>query len=156
LVLSTLHTNDAPSSIIRLVDLGVEPFLLTATIEGVIAQRLGRTICKKCKTSYTPKEEEIMELGLRMEQVEGKKFCVGKGCENCNNSGYRGRVALFEIMTMDDTMREMVMKNANTAQLRRYARQRGMRTLRESGLMSIYDGVTTIDEVVRETLEDEV
>ncbi|GDX99272.1 type IV fimbrial assembly protein PilB [Phycisphaerae bacterium] len=156
LVLSTLHTNDAPSSIIRLVDLGVEPFLLTATIEGVIAQRLARTICKKCKSSYTPKEEEIMELGLRMEQVAGKQFSVGKGCDNCNNSGYRGRLALFEIMTMDDTMREMVMKNANTAMLRRYSRQRGMRTLRESGLLAIYDGQTTIDEVVRETLEDEL
>jgi type IV pilus assembly protein PilB len=155
LVLSTLHTNDAPSSIIRLVDLGVEPFLLTATIEGVIAQRLVRTICKKCKETYEPKEEEIMELGMRPEQLRGKTFSRGKGCDNCNGSGYRGRLALFEIMTMDDTLREMVMKNANTASLRRYSRQRGMRSLRECGLLAIYEGITTIDEVIRETLSEE-
>jgi type IV pilus assembly protein PilB len=155
LVLSTLHTNDAPSSIIRLVDLGVEPFLLTATIEGVIAQRLVRTICKKCKEPYEPKEEEVMELGMRPEQLKGKPFYRGKGCDNCNGSGFRGRLALFEIMTMDDTMREMVMKNANTASLRRYARQRGMRSLRECGMLAIHEGLTTIDEVVRETLSEE-
>jgi type IV pilus assembly protein PilB len=155
LVLSTLHTNDAPSSIVRLVDLGMEPFLLTATIEGIIAQRLARTICKNCRREYTPKEEELMELNLRPEMVAGKKFSIGAGCDNCNKSGYRGRMAVFEIMTMDDAMREMVMKNANTAQLRRYARKRGMRTLRESGLLAIYEGQTTIDEIVRETLEDE-
>jgi type IV pilus assembly protein PilB len=155
LVLSTLHTNDAPSSIIRLVDLGVEPFLLTATIEGIIAQRLVRTVCKQCKEFYEPKEEELMELNLRPAQVAGKKFPRGKGCDNCNNSGYRGRMAIFEIMTMDDTMREMVMKNANTAVLRRYARQRGMRSLRESGMMAIYEGLTTVDEVLRETLSEE-
>jgi type IV pilus assembly protein PilB len=155
LVLSTLHTNDAPSSIIRLVDLGVEPFLLTATIEGVIAQRLVRTICKKCKEPYEPKEEEVMELGVRPEQLKGKPFFRGKGCDNCNGSGFRGRLALFEIMTMDDTMREMVMKNANTASLRRYARQRGMRSLRECGMLAIHEGLTTIDEVIRETLSEE-
>jgi type IV pilus assembly protein PilB len=161
LVLSTLHTNDAPSSIIRLVDLGVEPFLLTATIEGIVAQRLARTICKTCKEQYTPSEEELMELNLRPEDVRGKKFSRGSGkkdgqpCPNCNGSGYRGRMALFEIMVMDDTMREMVMKNANTTALRRYARQRGMRSLRETGLLAIYEGQTTIDEVVRETIGEE-
>ena len=155
LVLSTLHTNDAPSSIVRLVDLGVEPFLLTATIEGIVAQRLVRTICKQCKEQYEPKEEELMELQLRPQAVAGKRFCRGRGCDNCNKSGYRGRMAIFEIMTMDDTMREMIMKNANTSLLRRYARQRGMRTLRESGLLAIYEGLTTIDEVVRETLDEE-
>jgi type IV pilus assembly protein PilB len=155
LVLSTLHTNDAPSSIIRLVDLGMEPFLLTATIEGVVAQRLVRKVCSQCKEFYEPKEEELMELNLTPDKVRGKRFARGRGCDNCNNSGYRGRMAIFEIMTMDDTMREMIMKNANTTALRRYARQRGMRSLRETGLMSIYDGQTTIDEVVRETLSDE-
>ena len=155
LVLSTLHTNDAPSSIIRLVDLGMEPFLLTATIEGVVAQRLVRRICTKCKEEYTPKEEELMELNLRPEQVQGKKFSRGRGCENCNKSGFRGRMALYEIMTMDDEMREMIMKNANTAILRAHARKRGMRSLRECGLLGIYEGQTTIDEVVRETLSEE-
>ncbi|GJQ31041.1 MAG: type IV fimbrial assembly protein PilB [Phycisphaerae bacterium] len=155
LVLSTLHTNDAPSSIIRLVDLGMEPFLLTATIEGIVAQRLVRTICKHCKEQYTPKEEELMELNLTPEKVVGKPFARGRGCEHCNNSGYRGRMALFEIMPMDDEMRELVMKNANTTLLRAHARKRGMRTLRECGLLSIYENLTTIDEVVRETLSEE-
>ncbi|HYE61389.1 MAG TPA: GspE/PulE family protein [Phycisphaerales bacterium] len=156
LVLSTLHTNDAPSSIIRLVDLGMEPFLLTATIEGIVAQRLVRTVCKHCKEQYEPKEEELMELNLLPENVRGKKFFRGRGCDNCNKSGYRGRMAIFEIMTMDDEMRELVMQQANTTALRAHARRRGMRSLRESGLMGIYEGQTTIDEVVRETIaEDE-
>jgi type IV pilus assembly protein PilB len=155
LVLSTLHTNDAPSSVIRLVDLGLEPFLLTATIEGVVAQRLVRTVCKKCKEPYTPKEEELMELNMTPDMVRGKSFSRGRGCENCNNSGYRGRMALFEIMTMDDEMRDLIMKQANTAILRAHARKRGMRSLRECGMLGIYEGQTTIDEVVRETMSDE-
>jgi type IV pilus assembly protein PilB len=155
LVLSTLHTNDAPSSIIRMVDLGMEPFLLTATVEGIVAQRLCRTICKKCKDQYEPTEEEIMELGLKPEAVRGKKFFRGKGCEACHKSGYKGRMALFEIMTMDDEARELIMKNANTTVLRAHARKRGMRTLRECGLLAIFEGQTTIDEVVRETLSED-
>ena len=114
-----------------------------------------RRICTKCKEEYTPKEEELMELNLRPEQVQGKKFSRGRGCENCNKSGFRGRMALYEIMTMDDEMREMIMKNANTAILRGHARKRGMRSLRECGLLGIYEGQTTIDEVVRETLSEE-
>ena len=155
LVLSTLHTNDAPSSIIRLVDLGVEAFLLTATIEGVVAQRLVRTICTKCKEQYTPSEEELMELNLRPEDVKGRTFSRGKGCDNCNGSGYRGRMALFEIMELDDTLRDMIMAEASTSILRDHSRKRGMRTLRESGLLAIYEGQTTIDEVVRETITEE-
>jgi type IV pilus assembly protein PilB len=155
LVLSTLHTNDAPSSIIRLIDLGMEPFLLTATIEGIVAQRLVRTICPKCKEQYEPKEEELMELNLLPADVRGKRFSRGRGCDNCNKSGYRGRMALFEIMGMDDEMRELVMQQANTTALRAHARRRGMRSLRESGLLSIYEGQTTIDEVVRETISEE-
>ncbi|MFZ4431332.1 MAG: GspE/PulE family protein [Phycisphaerales bacterium] len=155
LVLSTLHTNDAPSSVIRLVDLGLEPFLLTATIEGVVAQRLVRTVCKKCKEPYVPKEEELMELNMTPDMVRGKNFFRGRGCEGCNNSGYRGRMALFEIMTMDDEMRDLIMKQANTAILRAHARKRGMRSLRECGMLGIYEGQTTIDEVVRETMSDE-
>jgi type IV pilus assembly protein PilB len=155
LVLTTLHTNDAPSSIIRLVDLGVEPFLLTATIEGIVAQRLVRTICPKCKEQYTPKEEELMELALTPADVQGKKLFRGKGCDNCHGSGYRGRMAIFEIMAMNDTMRELVMKKASTNIIRDAARKFGMRTLRESGLLAIFDGATTIDEVVRETIAEE-
>ena len=155
LVMSTLHTNDAPSSIIRLVDLGMEAFLLTATIEGIVAQRLCRTICKSCKEQYTPTEEELMELSLRPEDVKGKQFFRGRGCDACHNSGYKGRVAIFEILAMDDELRELVIKEASTAVIRDHAKRRGMRTLRDCGLLAIFDGLTTIDEVVRETIAEE-
>lgn len=155
LVLTTLHTNDAPSSIIRLADLGLEPFLLTATIEGIVAQRLVRVICPKCKEEYRPSEEELLELALTPEEVRGQRFARGRGCDNCNKSGYRGRMALFEIMEMDDAGRELVMQEASTAVLRDHAKKMGMRTLRESGLLAIYETQTTIDEVVRETIVDD-
>lgn len=155
LVLSTLHTNDAPSSVVRLLDLGLEAFLLTATLEGIVAQRLVRKVCTNCKEFYQPTEEELMELSLTPDMVRGRRFARGKGCDRCNGSGYKGRLALYEIMTLDDEAREMIMKNASTSLLRHHARKRGMRVLREAGLMSIYDGVTTIDEVVRETIADE-
>ena len=155
LVFSTLHTNDAPSSIVRLLDLGIESFLLTATVEAIVAQRLVRRICANCKEAYTPSEEQVMELGLRLEQVKGKSFYRGRGCETCHGSGYKGRNALFEIMGMDDGIRDLIMKQASTAVLREESRKRGMRTLRECGLLAIYDGITTIDEVVRETMSEE-
>lgn len=156
LVFSTLHTNDAPSSVLRLLDLGVEAFLLTATIEAIVAQRLVRRICLNCKHEYEPSTEDLMELQLRREDVSGRTFYRGKGCDSCNHSGYRGRRALFEIMHFDDPIRELIMNQASTTVLRNEAKRRGMRTLRESGLLSIYDGQTTIDEVTRETLVEEV
>ncbi len=155
LVFTTLHTNDAPSSILRLADLGVENFLLTATLEGIVAQRLVRRICAKCKEEFVPTEEMLMELALKPENVKGRTFFRGKGCDVCNKTGYKGRMALFEIMTLDDTIRELIMAQANTAVLRNECRKRGMRTLREVGLLGIYDGQTTIDEVVRETLDED-
>jgi len=157
LVLTTLHTNDAPSTILRLVDLGVETFLLTATIEAIVAQRLVRRICVKCKEPFTPNEEQLMELALRPRDVEGKQFYRGrgKGCDFCRRSGYKGRKGLFEILSMDDDLRELVMKQASTSVLRQEAKRRGMRTLREAGLMAVFNGETTIDEVVRETMTDE-
>jgi type IV pilus assembly protein PilB len=155
LVFSTLHTNDAPSSIARLLDLGLEPFLVTASLEGVVAQRLVRKICLNCKAEYKPTEEQLMELELRPEDVEGRVFFYGKGCDSCNNTGYRGRQGLYEIMTFDDEMRDMIIQHASTQILRHEAKKRGMRTLRQCGLMAIYDGVTTIEEVVRETLTEE-
>ena len=155
LVFSTLHTNDAPSSIARLLDLGLEPFLVTAVLEGVIAQRLCRRICNNCKTEYTPQVEQLMELELKPEDVVGKVFYYGKGCDSCNNTGYKGRLGIYEIMTLDDEMRDMIVKHASTQVLRVEAKKRGMRTLRESGLMAIYDGITTIEEVVRETIVEE-
>ncbi|MCC5822618.1 MAG: Flp pilus assembly complex ATPase component TadA [Phycisphaerales bacterium] len=154
LVLSTLHTNDAPSSIIRLVDLGIEPFLLTATLEGIVAQRLVRTLHPETKEAYIPTEQELLELALTPNDVKGRKF-YRPGQTAGVGGGYKGRMALFEIMRMDDEMRELMMKEASTAVLRVAARKKGMRSLRESGLMAIYEGVTTIDEVVRETLAEE-
>ena len=155
LVFTTLHTNDAPSSILRLLDLGVESFLLTATIEAIVAQRLVRRICTQCKEEYAPGDTELMELALRRDSVSDWTFYRGRGCDNCNRSGFRGRRAIFEIMTMDDRMRELVMEQASTNVLRSESRKRGMRTLRESGLLAIFEGQTTIDEVVRETIIEE-
>ncbi len=155
LVFSTLHTNDAPSAIARLLDLGLEPFLVTATLEGIVAQRLVRRVCAHCKSEYTPSEEQLMELELRPEEVAGRVFYYGKGCEHCNNTGYRGRLGIYEIMTLDDDMRDQIIKHASTQVLRAEAKRRGMRTLRQSGLLAIYDGVTTIEEVVRETIMEE-
>jgi type IV pilus assembly protein PilB len=154
LVFTTLHTNDAPSSIARLLDLGVEPFLLTATLEGIIAQRLVRKICERCKTSFEPTEIQLMELGLRPEHVKGKKIYYGQGCDQCNKTGYRGRIALFEIMTFNDELRELIMNQASTTVLRACAQKAGMRLLRDNGLAAIYDGITTIDEVVKETISE--
>ncbi len=155
LVFTTLHTNDAPSSIARLLDLGLESFLITATIEGIVAQRLVRTICPRCKESFTPSEDALMQLDLSSEDLDGRQLYRGRGCDFCNQSGYKGRLGLFEIMMLDDEIRELIMQNASTQILRAEARKRGMRTLRQTGLMALYDGLTTIDEVVKETmLED--
>ena len=151
IVLSTLHTNDAPTTITRLVDMGVEPFLICATLEAIIAQRLVRTICTNCKTPYEPTPEALSSINLTLDDLEGKNFCYGKGCQRCNNTGYRGRIALFEIMMASDTLREMIMTNESANVLRQVARREGMRTLRESGMLHIFDGITTIEEVVRET-----
>ncbi|MHC4076284.1 MAG: GspE/PulE family protein [Planctomycetota bacterium] len=152
LVFTTLHTNDAPSSIARLLDLGVEPFLLTATLEGIVAQRLVRKICDKCRTAFEPTEKQLMELRLSPEDVKGKKFYYGKGCSRCNKTGYRGRIALFEIMLFNDEIRELIMNSASTGVLREAAQKAGMTLLRDNGLTAIYNGMTTIDEVVKETI----
>ena len=152
LVFTTVHTNDAPSTIARLLDLGLEPFLITATLEGIIAQRLVRKICIHCKTEYEPTEEMLMELELRPEDVGDKTFYYGKGCSHCNQTGYRGRTGLYEIMSFNDELRDLVMNHASTAVLREAARRAGMKTLRENGLKAIFDGITTLDEVTRETI----
>jgi len=155
LVFTTLHTNDAPSTIARLIDLGLETFLITAALEGIVAQRLVRVICTKCKTQYEPTEEQLMEVGLVPEDVEGKTFYYGKGCDNCNGTGYRGRIGVYEIMQFDDELRDLVMNHASTAVLRQVARKGGMKLLRENGLAVVYEGITTIEEVARETLSTE-
>jgi len=133
----------------------VESFLITATLEGVVAQRLVRRICIHCKEEYTPTEEQLMELELLPEDVKGRVFYRGRGCDHCNNTGYRGRMGIYEIMTLDDEMREMIMNHASSAVLREAARKRGMRTLRSTGILSIYEGMTTIEEVVRQTISED-
>jgi type IV pilus assembly protein PilB len=155
LVFSTLHTNDAPSTIARILDLGLEPFLVTATLEGIIAQRLVRKICRNCKKQFEPSEDALLEVRLKPEDVSGKKFYYGKGCEQCNSTGYRGRAGIFEIMIFNDELRDLVMKRSSTNLLRAAARRNGMRLLRDNGLKLVYDGITTIEEVARETMAAE-
>lgn len=156
IVFSTLHTNDAPSTITRLRDMGLEPFLITATLEGVLAQRLVRKICEDCRTEFEPSAEMLMELNLTPDQVRGKKFFYGRGCDRCNNTGHRGRMGLFELIIVNDDIRDMISTGSSTDELRNACRRMGMTTLRDSGLKAIFKGMTTIEEVVRETvLEDD-
>jgi type IV pilus assembly protein PilB len=151
LVFSTLHTNDAPTAITRLLDLGLEPYLVTSTLEAVVAQRLVRRICVHCRSEFEPTEDMLWELSLTPEEVRGRTFYFGKGCEQCNNTGYRGRTGIFEIMKMDDALRDLILKQASTNVVREEARKRGMRSLRDSGLLDVFDGMTTIEEVVKAT-----
>jgi type IV pilus assembly protein PilB len=152
MVFSTLHTNDAPSTITRLKDMGVPTFLITATVEAILAQRLVRRVCTKCREEYVPNKEILDDLELTADMLKGKKFYRGSGCENCNNTGYKGRVGLFELMIMNNELREMIMQNASTDDLRNAAQKRGMLTLRDAGMKVAFEGVTTPEEVVRETI----
>jgi type IV pilus assembly protein PilB len=152
LVFSTLHTNDAASAVTRLVDIGIEPFLLTATVQGILAQRLVRRVCRDCKTFYEPADDVLRRLGLVAEQVVGKKFAYGKGCATCNFTGYRGRMAITEILDIDDRMRELILQGASTAALQVAAVENGLISLRENGLNAIFDGHTSAEEVLRETI----
>jgi len=155
-VFSTVHTNDAPSTVTRLIDMGLEPFMITATLEAVVAQRLVRRICSRCRKDFTPTEDMLLELNLRPADVRGKRFAYGPGCDACNNTGFKGRMAIFEIFVLDDDIREIIMNQGSTQALREAAIRKGMRTLRDSGLLAIYDGETAIEEVVRETILVEV
>ncbi len=156
LVFSTLHTNDAPTAITRLRDMGVQPFLITATLEAILAQRLVRRICTECRTEFEPSDELLMELQLPIEQARRYNFYYGKGCARCNNSGYKGRCGIFELLEISDDIRDMITSDASVDDIRNFARSQGMTTLREAGLKLIFDGVTTIDEVVRETVMEDV
>ena len=154
MVFSTLHTNDAPATVTRLRDMGVPPFLITATVEAILAQRLVRRICTGCKEEVIPGADVLADLEMTSDQLEGKKFYRGKGCEKCNRSGYKGRLGIYELLIMNDEMRDMIIRNASTEELREAARRNGMVTLRESGMESIFMGQTTADEVIRETILD--
>jgi len=154
LVFSTLHTNDAPTAITRLLDLGLEPYLVTATLEAIVAQRLVRKICTNCRAEFEPTEEMLGGLDLRPEDVRGRTFYFGRGCEACNNTGYKGRTGIFEIMHIDNSLRDLIMQGSSTNVIREEAKKRGMRTLRDSGLMAVYDGITTIEEVIMATVTE--
>lgn len=154
MVFSTLHTNDAPSTVTRLKDMGVPAFLITATVEAILAQRLVRRICPECREEHPPTDKDLLELKLTAEDVADKKFFKGAGCNSCSNTGYKGRVGLFEFMIMDDELRTMIIENKTTDELRNKARDKGMRLLRDSGIEFIYDGTTTAEEIIRETVLD--
>ena len=154
MVFSTLHTNDAPATVTRLRDMGVPPFLITATVEAILAQRLVRRICANCREEIFPGPDVLADLELTTDQLEGKKFYRGKGCDKCNRTGYKGRLGLYEFMIMNDDLRDMIMRNASTEDLREKARSQGMITLRDSGMLGIFGGLTTADEVIRETILD--
>ena len=151
-VFSTLHTNDAPSTITRLRDMGIPPFLITATVEAILAQRLVRRICTQCREASTPSAEAMQDLDLKPEDIADKTFYRGRGCDACNNTGYKGRVGLFELMIMNDDLREMIMRNASRDDLREAARNFGMVSLRDAGMDAAMEGRTTLEEVIRETI----
>ena len=151
LVLSTLHTNDAPGAVTRLVDMGVEPFLISSTLMGVLAQRLVRTICKKCRTPFEPTESQLSLLNLSPHDIGEKVFYYGRGCSTCNDTGYRGRKGIFELLVINETLRGLINDRAPTVVVRQKAIEMGMITLREDGLRGIFDGESTIEEVVKYT-----
>jgi type IV pilus assembly protein PilB len=151
LVFTSLHTNDSTGAITRLIDMGVEPFLISASLELVVAQRLVRRICSKCIEPYEPTEDELMLLGLSAHEIGDKKFSKGRGCEDCNNTGYKGRKAIFETLRIGDTLREMINQRAPGVVLRQKAIELGMRPLREEGLQAIFDSETSVEEVLKYT-----
>jgi type IV pilus assembly protein PilB len=152
LVLSTLHTNDAPSTISRLMNMGIEPFLVATSVNVIAAQRLVRKVCQNCKEEVETPIQALLSIGFAESEAHSLKLVKGRGCEKCANTGYKGRIGLFEVMDMTDDMRELVLSGATAVELRRKAIEEGMITLRQSGLQKIREGLTTIDEVVRETI----
>ncbi len=156
LVFSTLHTNDAPSAVTRLVDMGVQPFLVASSVMAVMAQRLVRKVCPKCKTRIEPPAHILAGLGLRPEIAKKANFMKGKGCSHCNKTGYRGRFGIYELMIMTSQIREMTFKGDSTLNLRRVARKQGMRTLFEDGMIKAIKGLTTLEEVLRITQQEQI
>jgi len=156
LVLSTLHTNDAPSTISRLLNMGVEPFLVTASVVLILAQRLARKICPECRAPAKIPDQSLLDLGIKQEEIPAMKLYKGNGCRNCADTGYKGRVALYEVMPFWEPLKEMVLNGASTAELKMECVKLGMQTLRMSGLSKMKEGVTTIDEVVRVTAADSI
>ena len=154
LVFSTLHTNDAPSAVTRLIDIGVKPFLVASSTRALMAQRLVRKVCKQCTAPSVPTEAELRTLGMDAGSLQGANFQKGKGCSNCSNTGYRGRFGIFEIFVIDDEARKLIYEKVSSSVLRARAREMGMRTLREDGIRKVQAGLTTPDEVIRATVGD--
>jgi general secretion pathway protein E/type IV pilus assembly protein PilB len=155
LVFSTLHTNDAPGAVTRLVDIGVKPFLVASSTRCLMAQRLVRKICKKCVAPYEPTDSELNSLGIKREELKNATVQKGRGCTNCNNTGHRGRMGIFEIFVIDDEARKLIYDRVPTNVLRARAREMGMRTLREDGIRKVLAGMTTPEEVIRATVGDD-
>jgi type IV pilus assembly protein PilB len=151
LVFSTLHTNDAPGAVTRLIDMGVEPFMISSSLEGVLGQRLIRKICNNCRTPYEPSEAVLAQLGLSPHEIGDKQFYYGRGCDVCNHTGYKGRKGIYELLDITDPIRELINQRAPSVVLKQKAVELGMMTLREDGLRSIYDGETTIEEILKYT-----
>jgi general secretion pathway protein E len=151
LVFSTLHTNDSASAITRLIDMGIEPFLISSSVIAILAQRLVRTVCIDCREAYVPDEEILNNIGLSPEMVKGKEIYRAKGCQNCLNTGYKGRSGIFEFMILDDFMSDLILKNSDSNSIEHMAVQRGMTTLRQDGAMKVLKGLTTVEEVLRVT-----
>jgi len=151
LVFTTLHTNDAPGAVTRLINMGVEPFLISSTLEAVLGQRLLRSICPHCRTAYQPNEALLTELGIPRRDIGGRQFYYGKGCDACNNTGYKGRKGIYELLKISDPLRELINERAPTVVLKQKAIELGMVTLRQDGLRSIFAGDTTIEEVLKYT-----
>jgi type II secretory ATPase GspE/PulE/Tfp pilus assembly ATPase PilB-like protein len=149
-----LHTNDAPGAVARLVDIGVQPFLVSSAVRAIVAQRLVRKICQNCKQPYTPNEGEMDSLGIDNSQLAEASAMKGAGCDKCKHMGYKGRAGLFEIFLIDDEVRHMVNQRSSTVELRRRAREMGMRTLREDGIRKVLSGMTSAEEVISVTMGD--
>ncbi|MDB6110204.1 MAG: type fimbrial assembly protein PilB, partial [Pedosphaera sp.] len=154
LVFSTLHTNDAPSAVTRLIDIGVKPFLVASSTRALMAQRLVRKICRRCAAPYTPTDTELHSLNLDASSIADATFMMGKGCNECGNKGYRGRFGVFEVFVIDDEARKLIYEKVPSSVLRTRAREMGMRTLREDGIRKVLAGLTTTEEVVRATVGD--
>ncbi len=154
LVLSTLHTNDAPSTVNRLLNMGVEPFLVSSACNLILAQRLARKICEKCKEETTISEQALLDLDITAEQAKKMKFFKGKGCTDCNGTGYKGRIALYEVMPFTETLKELVLNGASSSELKKQAIVEGMQSLRMSGLSKVEEGVTTLEEILKATMAD--
>ena len=154
MVFSTLHTNDAPGAVTRLIDIGVKPFLVSTSLRAVMAQRLVRKICRHCKRPVTPDSRELRSLNINPAQAANATFAKGDGCGQCNSTGYRGRMGIFEILVVNEELQKMIYENAGTVRLRERARSLGMRTMREDGARKVTAGMTTIEEVVSITVGD--